>query len=110
MSLTLYDEEAALAYEPDPALPVDVLGVGFGELIASPDPVPTVEATWQLRGRAGTFTSVQSMTGNWQRAMDALIRLTVYDVERVYASLGGWPEPTPLDAGPVAPGGGIGAE
>lgn len=96
MSEALYDAEAALQYEAPPDLPVDILAVGYGEALAVPDLVATVEVTWAHRDRPGTFTSQMSKVGNWQGAMDALLRLRVWDVERVYATLGGWPAPTPL--------------
>lgn len=96
MSEALYDSEAALQYEAPPELPVDILAVGYGEAEAAPSLVPTVEVTWAYRGRPGTFTSVMSKVGNWYGGMDALLRLRVWDVERVYAALGGWPAPTPL--------------
>lgn len=106
MSITLQDEEVALAYEPPPDLPVLVYGVGYGEALASPDPVDTVEVTWSLRDRPGQFTSIQSLLGDWRDNMDALIRLTVFRIESVYYILGDWPAPTPLptDLPPIRPG------
>lgn len=108
MSTSFYDEEAALAYEPPEDLPVDVLSVGYGEELATPDPIDTVEAVWSYRGRPGAFTSIITKTGTWDRSLDALLRLTVFEVEKVYATLGGWPEPTPLPADmPEPPPGGV---
>jgi hypothetical protein len=97
------DAEAALVYTAPEDLPVVVLAVGYGDAIAAPDTVETVEVTWAYRDRPGTFLSVQSKTGNWQAAMDAYLRLQVYRIEAVYALLGGWPAPTPLPTELPAP-------
>lgn len=96
MSDYLPDAEAAIAYEPDPALPVDVLAIGYGDAVAVPDLVDTVEVSFARRGRPGTFSVVMEKTGDWRGALDALLRLRVFQIDSVYASLGAWPPPEPL--------------
>lgn len=96
MSEAVFDAEAALQYQAPAGVPVEILSVGYGDALAVPDLVPTVEVTWAHAGRPGTFTSWTTKVGNWQRGMDAQLRLRVWDVERVYNALPGWPPATPL--------------
>lgn len=96
MSSALYEADAQLSYVPPAALPVQVLAVTYGAGAATPDPVETVEVAWQHLARPGVFTVVMERVGNWQASIDALLRLRVFQLEQVYATLGGWPEATPL--------------
>ena len=103
MSESLFDAEQALSYLPPPDLPITVLSVGYGDAIAVPDTVQTVEVHWQMNDRPGTFSDVMAKVGDWQGALDALLRLRVFQVQSVYAALGGWPAPTPLPTTYVPP-------
>lgn len=106
MSVTLFDADEAVAYEPPPDLPIDVLSVGYGEATATPSVVDTVEVVWQYRGRPGTFETLMEKVGDWRGSLDAVLRLRVWQVENVYNALGGYPPPTPLPDVPT-PGPGV---
>lgn len=105
MSEALYHAEAQLNYRPDPALPVELIAVAYGDEVGTPDPFPTVEVTWSHTSRPAVLTTTVGWSQDWQGRMDAALRLAVWRVETVFASLGGWPEPTPLPDLPGVTGG-----
>jgi hypothetical protein len=96
VSSLLADAEAAIAYAAPPELPVRVLSVGYGQAAATPDLVDIVEVAWQHVARPGMFTVAVGKSGDWQGSLDAQLRLRVYEIESIYALLGGWPAATPL--------------
>lgn len=100
---SLYDEaEAALSYQAPEELGAHVLAVIYGETIAVPDLVDTIEVWFSLDAYPGTFVVRELKAGAWQTKVDFHIAYTKWEVAGLYAVDGGpWPARDPLP--PVPP-------
>lgn len=101
MSEALYAADQALVYAAPDYLPIVVLAAGYGETAATPDNYPTVDVTWRFTDRPGSFTTNIGYSRDWHHDMDAALRVAVFNMQSIYASLGGWPAATPLEDYPV---------
>lgn len=111
MSELELEAEQAISYAAPAGMPVQVLSATYGEAVAVPDLVPTIEVAWQRLGRPGVFTAVMAKVGDWHSGMDALLRLRLFELDSIYALEGGWPPPAPLpDELEPLPAGSIGIE
>lgn len=110
MSGYVTDADAAMAYRPPADLPIIVYAVIEGQVEWGGGVFDSIDILWGLEDRPGTFTARVIKEGPWQMSAEVILRFAVWEVQSLYALLGGWPEPEPVFGlpggagfGPVVP-------